>query len=108
MLSLGLESKEGTLRTLGEEFPAEKLHEIRQELLDDAKADGGGTKIKISSLGKYLVGCFIPISFTSNRVSSRSPLHHSYLFSSRRNLLRSPHRYLKWCKVSRIKVPKIL
>ena len=40
MLSLGLESKEGALRTLGEEFPTEKLHEIRQELLDDARADG--------------------------------------------------------------------
>jgi len=40
MLSLGLESKEGALRTLGEEFPAEKLEEIRQELLDDATADG--------------------------------------------------------------------
>jgi hypothetical protein len=40
MLSLGLESKEGALRTLGEEFPTEKLYEIRQELLDDARADG--------------------------------------------------------------------
>jgi hypothetical protein len=40
MLSLGLESKEGALRTLGEEFPTEKLAEIRQELIDDAKADG--------------------------------------------------------------------
>jgi hypothetical protein len=40
MLSLGLESKEGALRTLGEEFPAAKLNEIRQELLDDATADG--------------------------------------------------------------------
>ena len=39
-LSLGLESKEGALRTLGEEFPAEKLTEIRQELQDDAMADG--------------------------------------------------------------------
>ena len=39
-LSLGLESKEGALRALGEEFPAEKLNEIRQELLDDATADG--------------------------------------------------------------------
>ena len=39
-LSLGLESKEGALRTLGEEFPAEKLTEIRQELQDDAIADG--------------------------------------------------------------------
>lgn len=40
MLSLGLESKEGALRTLGEEFPTDKLNEIRQELLDDATADG--------------------------------------------------------------------
>ena len=40
MLSLGLESKEGALRVLGEEFPTEKLYEIRQELLDDARADG--------------------------------------------------------------------
>ena len=40
MLSLGLESKEGALRILGEEFPAEKLTEIRQELQDDAIADG--------------------------------------------------------------------
>lgn len=39
-LSLGLESKEGALRALGEEFPAEKLTEIRQELQDDAMADG--------------------------------------------------------------------
>jgi hypothetical protein len=40
MMTLGLESKEGALRALGEEFPAEKLTEIRQELMDDAKADG--------------------------------------------------------------------
>lgn len=39
-LSLGLESKEGALRSLGEEFPAEKLNEIRKELMDDAVADG--------------------------------------------------------------------
>ena len=39
-MSMGLESKEGALRTLGEEFPAEKLSEIRQELIEDAKADG--------------------------------------------------------------------
>ena len=39
-LSLGLESKEGALRALGEEFPAAKLTEIRQELQDDAVADG--------------------------------------------------------------------
>ena len=39
-LSLGIESKEGALRALGEEFPAEKLTEIRQELIDDAVSDG--------------------------------------------------------------------
>lgn len=39
-MSLGLESKAGALRTLGEEFPVEKLEEIRMELLADAKADG--------------------------------------------------------------------
>jgi hypothetical protein len=40
LLSMNLESKEGALRALGEEFPAEKIQEIRQELMDDAKADG--------------------------------------------------------------------
>lgn len=37
---MGLESKEGALRTLGEEFPDEKLREIRAELRDDAQSDG--------------------------------------------------------------------
>lgn len=45
-MSLGLESKEGALRALGEEFPTEKLMEIRQELMDDAKADGALTLLK--------------------------------------------------------------
>lgn len=39
-MSLGLESKEGALRALGEEFPGMKLEEIRHELIMDAKADG--------------------------------------------------------------------
>lgn len=39
-MAMGLESKEGALRALGEEFPEEKLVEIRDELLADAKADG--------------------------------------------------------------------
>lgn len=39
-MAMGLESKEGALRTLGEEFPDEKLAEIRSELVEDAKADG--------------------------------------------------------------------
>lgn len=45
-MSLGLESKEGALRTLGEEFPEAKLNEIRQELMDDAKADGALNLLK--------------------------------------------------------------
>ena len=37
---MGLESREGMLRALGEEFPDEKLAEIRAELIEDAKSDG--------------------------------------------------------------------
>lgn len=40
MMGMGLESKEGALRTLGEEFPEEKLLEIRTEIMEDAKANG--------------------------------------------------------------------
>lgn len=40
MMGMGLESKEGALRTLGEEFPEEKLTEIRAEIMEDAKANG--------------------------------------------------------------------
>ena len=43
---LGLESREGALRLLGEEFPDEKLAEIREELKDDALADGALALIK--------------------------------------------------------------
>jgi hypothetical protein len=39
-MSMGLESKEGALRALGEQFPNEKLEEIRAELRDDAEAEG--------------------------------------------------------------------
>lgn len=39
-MQMGLESREGALRTLGEEFPEEKLSEIRAEQMDDAKSDG--------------------------------------------------------------------
>jgi len=46
-LGMGLESKEGALRQLGEEFPEEKLLEIRQELMADAKADGALQLIKV-------------------------------------------------------------
>jgi hypothetical protein len=46
-IGMGLESKEGALRTLGEEFPEEKLREIRSELKDDAMADGALTLLKV-------------------------------------------------------------
>ena len=39
-VAMQLESRQGALRMLGEEFPDAKLAEIRQELIDDAKADG--------------------------------------------------------------------
>lgn len=45
-MALNLESREGALRTLGEEFPDEKLQEIRQELIADAKADGALNLVK--------------------------------------------------------------
>lgn len=40
MMSLNLESRKGALAVLGEEFPEAKLEEIRDELMQDAKADG--------------------------------------------------------------------
>jgi len=75
-LSLGLESKEGALRTLGEEFPAEKLTEIRQELQDDAVADGAlkliQTQIEqdIASLTGAQPG---PVGGSSTPLSSTGP-----------------------------------
>lgn len=47
LMSMGLESKEGALRALGEEFPEEKLAEIRSELVDDAQAEGALNLIKV-------------------------------------------------------------
>jgi hypothetical protein len=46
-MGMGLESKEGALRALGEEFPEEKLEEIRSELISDAEADGALNLVKI-------------------------------------------------------------
>lgn len=46
-MSMGLESKEGALRALGEEFPEEKLSEIREELINDAKAEGAINLVKV-------------------------------------------------------------
>lgn len=45
-MSMGLESREGALRTLGEEFPTEKLEEIRAELIADAQSDGALNLLK--------------------------------------------------------------
>jgi hypothetical protein len=45
-MAMGLESREGALRQLGEEFPDEKLEEIRAELIADAKADGALALVK--------------------------------------------------------------
>jgi len=46
-MSMGLESKEGALRALGEEFPEEKLEEIRKELISDAEAEGALNLVKV-------------------------------------------------------------
>jgi hypothetical protein len=45
-MAMGLESKEGALRQLGEEFPEEKLEEIRIELIADAEAEGALNLVK--------------------------------------------------------------
>jgi hypothetical protein len=57
-MQMNLESREGALRTLGEEFPDEKLEEIRAELIADAKSDGALQLIKsqISSAIMSLTG----------------------------------------------------
>ena len=44
-MSLGLESKRGALRILGEEFPNEKMEEIFEELMDDAIDQGSLTML---------------------------------------------------------------
>jgi len=44
-MGLGLESKRGALRTLGEEFPNEKMEEIFEELMDDAIDQGSLTML---------------------------------------------------------------
>lgn len=58
---LGLESREGALRLLGEEFPDEKLIEIRQEQVDDALADGalGLIKTQIQNVIVQMTGMMV-------------------------------------------------
>jgi hypothetical protein len=61
-MSLGLESREGALRHLGEEFPDEKLEEIRAERIEDSKADGALQLIRaqINSAIASLTGILPP------------------------------------------------
>jgi hypothetical protein len=53
-MSMGLESKEGALRALGEEFPEEKMQEIRIELMSDAKSEGALNLVK-AQISKQLM-----------------------------------------------------
>jgi hypothetical protein len=55
---LGLESKRGALKELGEEFPDEKMQEIFEEMVQDAKEDGALNMLKaqISSAILALTG----------------------------------------------------
>ena len=39
-MALGLESKRGALRDLGEQFPDQKMQEIFEEILEDTKEQG--------------------------------------------------------------------
>lgn len=45
-IAMGLESRTGALHAMGEEFPEEKLQEIREELIADAKSDGALDLVK--------------------------------------------------------------
>jgi hypothetical protein len=53
-MTMGLESKEGALRALGEEFPDEKLLEIRSELIQDAESEGAINLVK-AQISKQLM-----------------------------------------------------
>lgn len=53
-MTMGLESKMGALRALGEEFPEEKMAEIRQELIADAQSEGAINLIK-AQISKQLM-----------------------------------------------------
>ena len=47
-MTMGLESKAGALRQLGEEFPDEKLEEIKNELISDAESEGAINLVKVN------------------------------------------------------------
>lgn len=46
-MAMGLESKEGALRALGEQFPADKLEEIRAELRAEAESEGALNLLRV-------------------------------------------------------------
>jgi hypothetical protein len=54
-MSLGLESKRGALRLLGEEFPAQKMAEVVEELQDDA-LDQGALELINAHIQSAIVG----------------------------------------------------
>jgi hypothetical protein len=53
-MALGLESKKGALRTLGEEFPNEKLAEVFEEIMDDT-IDQGAMDMLRSQLSSAII-----------------------------------------------------
>lgn len=61
-MAIGLESKRGALRTLGEQFPNEKMAEIFEELRDDAFDQGSldMIKAKIAQAVMALTGMISP------------------------------------------------
>ena len=54
-MALGLESKRGALRELGEEFPAQKMAEVVEELQDDA-LDQGALELINAQIQSAIVG----------------------------------------------------
>jgi hypothetical protein len=53
-MALGLESKKGALKALGEEFPNEKMIEIFDELMDDA-IDQGALDLVRAQIGQAVM-----------------------------------------------------
>jgi hypothetical protein len=69
-LGMGLESKEGALRQLGEEFPEEKLNEIRDELVLDNR---------IEDLTKEDERSDIHVAIDFNTRAANAFVHYRYL-----------------------------
>lgn len=54
MMAIGLESKKGALRELGEYFPDQKLREIFEELVEDAKSEGSLQLVR-AQIAQYIM-----------------------------------------------------